>query len=80
VRLQSVNKIEFGNCRPVLHAFSIITNIWQPSCNSFSDKQLELMACDRSFPPVGPIWGFTPSQTDEFPFFHAHSGSEDTAK
>jgi hypothetical protein len=26
------------------------------------------------------IWGFTPSQTDEFPFFHAHSASEDTAK
>jgi hypothetical protein len=26
------------------------------------------------------IWGFTPSQTDKFPFFHAHSASEDTAK
>jgi hypothetical protein len=41
--LQSANKIEFGDCRPVLHAFSVITNIWQPSCHSFSDKQLELM-------------------------------------
>jgi hypothetical protein len=34
---------------------SVITNIWQPSYNSFSDKQLEIMACDHSFPPVGPI-------------------------
>jgi hypothetical protein len=34
---------------------SVSTNIWQPSYNSFSDKQLKIMACDHSFPPVGPI-------------------------
>ena len=56
MHLQSVKKISFGNCQPIILACSVITNIWQPSYNSFSDKQLEIMACDRSFPPVGPNW------------------------
>jgi hypothetical protein len=53
LNLPSVKKIKFGNCRPIVLACSAITNIWQPSYNSFSDKQLAVMACDRSVPPVG---------------------------
>jgi hypothetical protein len=54
LNLKSVKKINMGNCQPIVLACSVIMNIWQPLYNSFSGKQLEIMACDRSFPPVGP--------------------------
>jgi hypothetical protein len=54
LNLKSVKKINVGNCQPIVLACSVITTIWQLSYNSFSDNGLEVMACDRSFPPVGP--------------------------
>jgi hypothetical protein len=53
--LQSDKKIDFGSCRHIPLVFSASTNIWQRQCNSFSDRQIERMRCDRTFPPVGPI-------------------------
>jgi hypothetical protein len=38
LNLKSIKKINFGNCQPLVLTYSVITNIWQPSYNSFSDK------------------------------------------
>jgi hypothetical protein len=41
---------------------------------------LGLLPRPRAMLPEEGIRGFTASQTDEFPFFHIHSASENTAK
>jgi len=52
-------KINSGDYRRISLAVSASTNARRRWCNPFSDKQIEHMMCDRSFPPVGPIppWG-----------------------